>query len=109
MKKGRPGLVLNVLARKENLEALIDFIFRQTSSIGVRYFEAQRTELKRDIRELNSDYGTIRWKETEVPGFVHKRAKPESRDIFVIADRLNRSSFEIYREVMEEKGRGKMT
>ncbi len=62
MKKGRPGILLSVLADRAKTDALLDTIFRETTSIGVRIREVGRKKLSREIREVDTGYGKIRIK-----------------------------------------------
>ena len=62
MKKGRPAILLSVLTDKTKTDALLDTIFRETTSIGVRIHEVGRKKLTRDIREVDTVYGKIRIK-----------------------------------------------
>ena len=57
MKRGRPGVVLNVLAKRDKIDEIADSIFLNTSSIGIRYYEADRFELAREIKEVKTSYG----------------------------------------------------
>lgn len=52
MKKGRLGTKLTLLADTAKMEALIESVFRETSSIGVRYFPVERRVLGREIRKV---------------------------------------------------------
>jgi uncharacterized protein (TIGR00299 family) protein len=63
MKKGRPGVKLSVLARREHLQSLQDIIFRETTTLGVRMWSAGRVTLGRRIRKVKTRFGTIRLKE----------------------------------------------
>ena len=40
MKKGRPGLMLNVLAPKSKLDEMKQIVFQETTTLGVRYWDA---------------------------------------------------------------------
>ncbi len=62
MKKGRPAVLLSVLMDKSKIDPLVDTIFRETTSIGVRIQEVDRKKLTREIREVTTLYGTIRVK-----------------------------------------------
>jgi pyridinium-3,5-bisthiocarboxylic acid mononucleotide nickel chelatase len=62
MKKGRPAILLSVLTDKTKTDVVLDTIFRETSSIGVRIQEVGRRKLTRDIREVDTIYGNIRIK-----------------------------------------------
>ncbi len=52
MKKGRLGVKLTLLTDTAKMDGLIEAIFRETSSIGVRYFPVARRILQRDIRKV---------------------------------------------------------
>jgi len=67
MKKGRPGLLLSCLVNNENLEKLSDYILENTSTIGVRYYEVNRKILDREIREVQTKYGSLRLKIVTTP------------------------------------------
>jgi pyridinium-3,5-bisthiocarboxylic acid mononucleotide nickel chelatase len=62
MKKGRPAILLSVLTDKTNTDVVLDTIFRETTSIGVRIREVGRKKLFREIREVDTVYGKIRIK-----------------------------------------------
>lgn len=62
MKKSRPGVVLTVLCSEDRRLDLIAIILKETTSIGVRYYEASRVVLERGIKELKTEYGKIRVK-----------------------------------------------
>ena len=100
MKRGRPGVVLNVLAKRDKIDEIAENIFLNTSSIGIRYYEADRFELAREIKEVKTSYGKVKMKETTLPG-DRKRIKPESRDIIEIAERENISSIDIVNEILK--------
>jgi len=62
MKKGRPAILLSVLTDKAKGTEILDTIFRETTSIGVRIQEVGRKKLSRDVREIETSYGKIRIK-----------------------------------------------
>lgn len=47
MEKGRPGIVVTVLARPEDRTALVDVLLAHTTTLGVRWHEVRRTALDR--------------------------------------------------------------
>jgi uncharacterized protein (TIGR00299 family) protein len=99
MKKGRPGVVLNVLARSADVRNLSEFILEQTSTIGVRYFPVERVELERTLTKVSSVFGEIQTKEVKTP--KGKRIKPESDEIIEIARREQKSPLEIYHQFIK--------
>jgi uncharacterized protein (DUF111 family) len=62
MKKGRPGILLWVLAQEQDQDKLSTVIFRETSTLGVRYFSVKRLALRREVREVTTVYGPVRIK-----------------------------------------------
>ena len=62
MKKNRPGTMVQILCRKERREAIIDRLLAETTSIGVRYYEARRRILSRESREIQTRYGMVQVK-----------------------------------------------
>ena len=62
MKKNRPGTLLTVIAPPDARTALIELIFRETTTIGVRYRESERELLDRTMVVVTTDVGPIRVK-----------------------------------------------
>ena len=53
MKKNRPAYKLSVICKACDEEAIEDIIFTETTSIGVRKFDLERTILDREIIEIS--------------------------------------------------------
>jgi uncharacterized protein (TIGR00299 family) protein len=68
MKKNRLGSKLTVLAEIDKIDFLIDKIFRETSSIGVRYFPVERRTLERKIIKIELLEEEIRIKAAYLDG-----------------------------------------
>jgi uncharacterized protein (TIGR00299 family) protein len=79
MKKGRPGVLVTVLARPEAREAVEELLFRETTTLGVRRSEWERSELERETRPVETPYGTVRVKLGR-RGAVVYNAWPEFED-----------------------------
>lgn len=59
MKKNRPGTMIQVVCSKSKKEQIIHRILTETSTLGVRYYGAQRYMLERDYIEKETSYGLI--------------------------------------------------
>jgi uncharacterized protein (TIGR00299 family) protein len=62
MKKDRPGVLLTVLCRPEAAETIIEMLLVQTTTLGVRYYEAKRRALERVIETIDTEFGRVRIK-----------------------------------------------
>jgi hypothetical protein len=63
MKKGRVGLRLSVISSDELLESLLDLIFRETTTFGVRFRREQRQTLSRQEIVKETSFGPLRVKQ----------------------------------------------
>jgi uncharacterized protein (TIGR00299 family) protein len=88
MKKGRPGIKLTVLCKWDDKDALMDIIFRETTSIGVRFYKCQRKVLDRDIKIKKTRFGNVRIKKSRLENTVQKFS-PEYEDCRKIAKKFN--------------------
>lgn len=59
MKKNRPGIKLSVISSMENVEKLVDIIFTETSTFGVRFYETKRMKLNVEKRRIKIKYGEV--------------------------------------------------
>ena len=84
MKKNRPGTLVTVIAPPEKRPALAAIIFRETTTIGVRYQEMQRERLDRELVSIQTPYGAVRFKVARRGGHV-VNASPEFDDCVTLA------------------------
>lgn len=80
MKKNRPAVLLRVLAEPALKDEIARIIFRETSTIGLRYYPVRRMVLKRQALKVKTRYGAVKMKLVEGPG-GEKRASPEYDDL----------------------------
>jgi len=99
MKKGRPGIVLNVICETESADSLKNIIFTETTSLGIRTFPFRKDTLVRKLESIQSIYGEVKikrsfYKETEVS------CKPEYDDCRRIASDKGIPLKEVYNNIM---------
>ena len=97
MKKGRPAILLSALTDRAKSDALLDIIFRETSSIGVRIHEVGRKKLSREIGEIETKFGRVRVKISR-RGDEILNISPEYEDCRRLAEDRNTP----LKQVMEE-------
>ncbi len=94
MKKGRPGLRIEALTTAQAAGAVIDALFRTTTTIGVRQWPVARAALPRTERTVEFRGQTIRVKEVVLPGGTLRR-KPEYEDVVRAARALGLTPLEV--------------
>jgi pyridinium-3,5-bisthiocarboxylic acid mononucleotide nickel chelatase len=62
MKKNRPGVMVTVLCREDQIVAMEEILFRETTTLGVRRYPVSRHKLKRQATEVETPFGPIRGK-----------------------------------------------
>jgi hypothetical protein len=67
MKKNRPGVLLKIICHPEKKEDLFAIIFKESSTSGIRYYQAERIKLPRQIKKIHTPYGRIEVKIVTYP------------------------------------------
>jgi pyridinium-3,5-bisthiocarboxylic acid mononucleotide nickel chelatase len=88
MKKNRPGTLLSVIATPDQREVLTGTIFRETTTIGVRYREMTRECLDRRTVTVSTSVGDVRIKVAERNGQI-LNAAPEFEDCIRLSGERN--------------------
>ncbi len=83
MKKSRPGVELTVLCRPEDREAMVELIFRHTTTLGVRETMCRRYTLRRRVETADTPWGPVGKKISQ--GYGVTREKLEYEDLARIA------------------------
>ncbi|MBK7627398.1 MAG: nickel pincer cofactor biosynthesis protein LarC [Bacteroidales bacterium] len=101
MKKGRPGIVLNVICETESADTLKNIIFTESTSLGIRTFPFRKDTLVRKLETIHTTFGEVRIKRSY---FEEKEvsAKPEYDDCKKIASDTGIPLKEIYNKIMFE-------
>ena len=94
MKKNRPGTLMTIVARPVDRDALVDLVFRETTTIGVRYTEMARECLERETIVVGTPLGPVRFKVARRDGQV-LNAQPEFDDLVRLAGEHSRPIKEV--------------
>ena len=70
MKKNRPGVLLSVLCEPDKKESLLNLLFTETTTLGVRSYEVTRRALRRSMEQVETQYGPIDVKVAHLNGRV---------------------------------------
>ncbi|MEG3069617.1 MAG: LarC family nickel insertion protein [Peptococcaceae bacterium] len=62
MKKNRPANLLSIICREEQLEKLLETVFRETTTLGVRVRKEQRRVLPRSFAIVKTPWGEVKIK-----------------------------------------------
>ena len=95
MKKGRPGVLLTVIAEPVRRSAIEDLLFAETTTLGVRWQEWERTVLDRESVPVETEYGTISVKVGRRHGRV-TNVQPEFEDCLARARAASRPVKEVW-------------
>jgi len=104
MKKSRPAYQLQVVCKKEYTEELEKIIFRETTTIGIRRYPAERTVLERKIFSLKMPEGAVKVKVCHMGQETFWY--PEYEDVKKYCKKTGKPFMEIHKEV-QDKARGK--
>jgi len=99
MKKGRPGVIVGVLARPQDERSVAEALLQHSTSLGVRVQRMHRYELDRAIREVQVSGRTVRVK----IGLLHGRVvnvAPEHDDCASVAAAAGRPVKQIWAEAL---------
>lgn len=95
MKKSRLGVLLTVICSPEKQEKCEQIIFKETTTLGIRYSQQKRRILPRKIASVMTKYGEVRVKIAQM-GETITNIQPEYEDCAKIA-RINRVTWrEVY-------------
>lgn len=87
MKKGRTGVQLTVLCRPDLVSALRDVIFRETTTIGLRWRLENKVALHREFSTVQTPWGPVKIKVARWPSGDIANASPEYEDCRAIAEK----------------------
>lgn len=89
MKKGRPAHMLSVLTTSDQRAAVLDVVFAETTTIGLRMHDVDKVALSRDEAVIKIDGFAVRVKVASYAGAV-VNAQPEYEDVARVASQTGR-------------------
>jgi uncharacterized protein (TIGR00299 family) protein len=99
MKKGRPGVVLNVICEQGLEDMIKEIIFTESTTLGIRTFDFRKDTLAREFGKLNTVYGEVTVKRSFYKG-KEVSVKPEYEECRKIASERNIPVKEVYYNIM---------
>jgi len=98
MKKGRPGVLVTAICDSARAHAVLERLFTESTTIGVRVRHEGRVELSRSVAEVATPLGRVRVKTAVLPTGEERRV-PEYEDLKRIAKETGRPLVEVMDEV----------
>ena len=94
MKKGRPGILVTAICDGARAHAVLERLFAESTTLGVRVRHEGRVELTRSVAEVETPVGRLRVKTAILPGGEERRM-PEYEDLRRIAQESGRPLVEV--------------
>jgi len=104
MKKNRPGTLLTVTSNLPDHHPLLDIIFSESTTIGVRMHRAKRFKLSKASHTVETRYGPVRVK-LGLLGHEVKNMAPEYEDCRLLAEKNSVPLKNVYQEALCLAGR----
>lgn len=95
MKKGRPGNMLNVYVDEKRLDEVKEIVFKETTTLGLRYWKTNCHRLGREFIKVETPWGNVEIKLGIMEGQVVQYA-PEFRDCEQIAQQYQIPLKQVY-------------
>jgi hypothetical protein len=105
MKKGRTGVQVTVLCRSDLVPALQEILFRETTTIGLRWRLENKVALAREFVEVETRWGKVRIKIARLNSGVIVNAAPEYEDCRKIAAEHSLPLKQVMEEAMQAYAR----
>ena len=86
MKKGRTGVQMTVLCRPDLVPAMRELLFRETTTIGLRWRIENKMALAREFTEVETAWGKVKMKIARLPSGEIANAAPEYEDCRRLAE-----------------------
>jgi len=101
MKKNRPATLLTIISPSEKLPSITSFLLRETTTLGLRWREEERSRTDREILSFQTRYGKIQFKLARWEGKI-VNLSPEYDDCKRLALRKKVPLKKIFEEARRE-------
>ena len=105
MKKGRPGIVVNVICESGIADIVKNIMFSESTTIGIRTFQFQKDTLVRKFETLETIWGNVTIKRSYHKG-NEVSFKPEYDECKRIAEENEIPVKEVYNKIMAQLVKG---
>ena len=103
MKKNRPGVLLQLLCSQKHVNTMKEILFKETTTLGIRYYPLTVHRLERMFRKVSTEWGPVTVKEGMYDGQVVQSA-PEYEECKRIAQIHNIPLKKVYEMVWKDLG-----
>lgn len=101
MKKNRPGVLLQLLCNRKDIDKMKGILLKETTTLGVRYFPLTVHRSERIFIKVQTDWGPVTVKQGIYDGKVFQNS-PEYEECKEIAMRHNVPLKKVYEQVWKE-------
>lgn len=102
MKKSRPGILITVICQASDVQDCESVLFQETTTLGIRRTEQSRSVLHREIKPIETPYGSIRLKiARRSPNTPILNVQPEYEDCAQIARATGSSWLTVHQAAMQ--------
>jgi uncharacterized protein (TIGR00299 family) protein len=88
MKKGRPAIKLSIIAEEKDFRLLTKILFENTTTIGIRFYNARRITLTREIKPVKTKLGKVKIKISRLGDKV-LNISPEYEDLKTLSKKVS--------------------
>ncbi len=100
MKKNRPAYQLNVICKEEDIDKLEQIIFEETTTIGIRRIQMERTVLERKIIKKQTSLGEVQVKVCKFKS--ENKIYPEYSSVVELCKKHKMTYQDVFHKIQEE-------
>jgi uncharacterized protein (DUF111 family) len=101
MKKNRPATMVSILCSEDKKEILIELLYTETTTLGIRVKEIERNCLERESQKIKTEFGEVNVKIALYKGKI-VNVKPEYEQLRQISLNSGISLQEVEKKVSSE-------